>query len=415
MPRRRRSRLPPPPTAPTWSSSAAASWASRPRARCSGGGPTCASSSLERERALAAHQSGHNSGVVHAGLYYAPGSLKARLCREGKAALEAYCAERGIPVQRVGKLVVALSKDELPRFESLEAQCPGERGRGTRDGRAGADPGARAACEGIRGLWSPATGIVDFRAVALAYRRRHPGRRRLDRDGPGRDRPRASAATASSSPPIGASRRRLRRRVRRPVVGPRGGHDRRHGRRADRPVPRRLLHAHARCAGARPRADLPGPRPALPVPRHPLHRAATTAPSGPARTPSSPSPATVTGATTSTSARSSPIARHSRLPASGSHGSGGRASPSSGATSRSGRSRDELRRYVPALRNDQLRFGPSAFGPRRSTPTGRWSTTSGSAAAGASSTSGTRRRPGATASLAIARVLADELETRLAA
>src|SRR4051794_35898019 len=71
---------------------------------------------LERESELATHQSGHNSGVVHAGLYYAPGSLKARLCRAGKRDLEAFCDAHGIPVERTGKLVVALDDTELERF-----------------------------------------------------------------------------------------------------------------------------------------------------------------------------------------------------------------------------------------------------------------------------------------------------------
>ena len=124
---------------------------------------------VEREPELAAHQTGHNSGVVHAGLYYTPGSLKARLCREGKVALEAYCAERGIEVQRVGKLVVALGEDELPRFEALEAKA---RENGV-EGLETVGPERIRELEphvlGIRGLWSPGTGIVDFRAVANAY------------------------------------------------------------------------------------------------------------------------------------------------------------------------------------------------------------------------------------------------------
>jgi L-2-hydroxyglutarate oxidase LhgO len=124
---------------------------------------------VEREAELAAHQTGHNSGVVHAGLYYTPGSLKARLCREGKVALEAYCAERGIEVQRVGKLVVALTEDELPRFEALDAKA---RENGV-DGLETVGPERIRELEphaaGIRGLWSPGTGIVDFRAVANAY------------------------------------------------------------------------------------------------------------------------------------------------------------------------------------------------------------------------------------------------------
>jgi L-2-hydroxyglutarate oxidase len=124
---------------------------------------------VEREPELAAHQTGHNSGVVHAGLYYTPGSLKARLCREGKVALEAYCAERGIEVRRVGKLVVALTEDELPRFEALEAKARenGVEGLETVGPERIRELEPHAA--GIRGLWSPGTGIVDFRAVANAY------------------------------------------------------------------------------------------------------------------------------------------------------------------------------------------------------------------------------------------------------
>ena len=124
---------------------------------------------LEREAELAAHQSGHNSGVVHAGLYYAPGSLKARLCREGKAELEGYCAARGISVKRVGKLVVAVTDDELARLDALHV-------RATANGVPGLElVGAERIREvephasGIRALWSPTTAIVDFRAVALAY------------------------------------------------------------------------------------------------------------------------------------------------------------------------------------------------------------------------------------------------------
>lgn len=124
---------------------------------------------LEREASLGAHQSGHNSGVVHAGLYYVPGSLKARLCREGKAALEAYCAEKGIPVQRVGKLVVALTEEELPGFEALDARA---RENGV-EGIETVGPERIRELEphvaGIRGLWSPGTGIVDYLAVTLAY------------------------------------------------------------------------------------------------------------------------------------------------------------------------------------------------------------------------------------------------------
>jgi L-2-hydroxyglutarate oxidase LhgO len=124
---------------------------------------------LEREKRLAAHQSGHNSGVVHAGLYYAPGSAKARLCREGKELLEGYCADRGIPLERIGKLVVALDREELPRLEELERRA---RANGVPGLEAIDEAGIRQiepAAAGIRALWSPGTGVVDYRRVASAY------------------------------------------------------------------------------------------------------------------------------------------------------------------------------------------------------------------------------------------------------
>jgi (S)-2-hydroxyglutarate dehydrogenase len=124
---------------------------------------------LEREPELAAHQSGHNSGVVHAGLYYAPGSLKAKLCREGKAALESYCAEKHIPLEHTGKLVVALTDAELRPLTALHE-------RATANGVPGLElvgPERMREIEphaaGIQGLWSPTTGIVDFRTVTLSY------------------------------------------------------------------------------------------------------------------------------------------------------------------------------------------------------------------------------------------------------
>ncbi len=124
---------------------------------------------LEREPELAAHQSGHNSGVVHAGLYYAPGSLKAQLCREGKAALETYCAAKGIALQRTGKLVVALANDELERLTALHERATANDVPGLELVGAERIREIEPHVAGIRALWSPTTGIVDFRAVALSY------------------------------------------------------------------------------------------------------------------------------------------------------------------------------------------------------------------------------------------------------
>lgn len=123
---------------------------------------------VEKESELATHQTGHNSGVLHAGLYYAPGSLKATLCREGKADLEAFAAAQAIPVERCGKLVIAVDSNELPRLEAVRERA-----------EANGVPGLEAVgperireiephVVGVRGLWSPETAIVDFRRVALA-------------------------------------------------------------------------------------------------------------------------------------------------------------------------------------------------------------------------------------------------------
>ena len=124
---------------------------------------------LERESRLAPHQTSHNSGVVHAGIYYAPGSLKARLCVAGMRALYAFCAERGIAHERCGKLIVALAEDELEGLRELERRgnangVPGLRMLGPDELRE-VEPHAT----GVAALHSPETGIVDFAAVAAAY------------------------------------------------------------------------------------------------------------------------------------------------------------------------------------------------------------------------------------------------------
>ena len=77
---------------------------------------------LEKEQRVATHQTGHNSGVVHAGLYYAPGTLKAVLCQRGRVLTRDYCRERNLPYREVGKLVVALTDDELPALANIESR-----------------------------------------------------------------------------------------------------------------------------------------------------------------------------------------------------------------------------------------------------------------------------------------------------
>jgi len=126
---------------------------------------------LEAEDRLAAHQTGHNSGVIHSGLYYKPGSLKARTCRAGLEAMYQFCAEEGVPHKKCGKLVVATRAEELPRLETLE-----ERGRAngvsvrrlTADQLREYEPEVR----GVAGLWVSDTGIVNYSAVAEAMARR---------------------------------------------------------------------------------------------------------------------------------------------------------------------------------------------------------------------------------------------------
>ena len=124
---------------------------------------------LEREGAIATHQTSHNSGVVHQGVYYQPGSLKAALCVAGARELYEYCDARAIPVERCGKLIVATEPGQVARLEELERRgtangVPGL-ARVDRDRIAEIEPHVRA----LDGLHSPETGIVDYGQVAAAY------------------------------------------------------------------------------------------------------------------------------------------------------------------------------------------------------------------------------------------------------
>ena len=121
---------------------------------------------LERESTIGTHQTGHNSGVIHAGIYYAPGSLKAQLCTAGRVALYEYCDQHGVRYERCGKLIIARNDAEVPKLDELE-----------RRGRANGVPGLRrvSASEiadiephavGVAALHSPDTGIIDFGEVA---------------------------------------------------------------------------------------------------------------------------------------------------------------------------------------------------------------------------------------------------------
>jgi (S)-2-hydroxyglutarate dehydrogenase len=124
---------------------------------------------LEKEDRVARHQSGHNSGVIHSGIYYKPGSLKAKLCVEGAAAMLEFCRTYGIPHEVCGKVIVATQEEEFPRLEEL-------RRRGEANGLAGVrqigpeqlrdiEPNAT----GLRALVVPSTGITDYAAVCAKY------------------------------------------------------------------------------------------------------------------------------------------------------------------------------------------------------------------------------------------------------
>lgn len=123
---------------------------------------------FEKEDRLAAHQTGRNSGVVHAGLYYQPGSVKARLCRRGVGLLEEFCAERSIPRIACGKVLVALDEEERARLRDIEERAlangvPGIRILGPGELRE-LEPHVR----GIAALHSPSTSIVDYGQVTVA-------------------------------------------------------------------------------------------------------------------------------------------------------------------------------------------------------------------------------------------------------
>lgn len=126
---------------------------------------------LEAEDSLAQHQTGHNSGVIHSGLYYRPGSLKARTCRAGMKAMYRFCAEENVPYRQCGKLVVAVDESELPALATLE-----DRGRanGVVLKRVGHDEITEhePAATGVSGLWVTETGIVDYAVVTAALARR---------------------------------------------------------------------------------------------------------------------------------------------------------------------------------------------------------------------------------------------------
>jgi L-2-hydroxyglutarate oxidase len=133
--------------------------------------PRCSLTVLEKEAEVGSHQTGHNSGVIHAGIYYKPGSYKAMLCVEGVRLMKSFCEESGVAWESCGKVIVATDDSELARLEELYR-------RGVANGVSGLEligpdrlreiePHARA----VRALVSPGTAIVDFKEVAEAMAR----------------------------------------------------------------------------------------------------------------------------------------------------------------------------------------------------------------------------------------------------
>ena len=124
---------------------------------------------IEKGSEVAGQQTGHNSGVIHSGIYYRPGSLKAQFCVDGRNSIVEFCEEHGIKFERCGKLIMASHEEELPRMETLFE-------RGTANGVEGLEmvgPERIAEIEphvsAIKALWSPATAIVDFSAITREY------------------------------------------------------------------------------------------------------------------------------------------------------------------------------------------------------------------------------------------------------
>lgn len=124
---------------------------------------------FEKEARVASHQTGHNSGVVHAGIYYAPGSAKARMTRRGVSLLRAYCSERGLPYDERGKLVVARNEAETVRLRELERRSLANGVPGVRWLSGAQLRELEPDVAGAAALLSPSTAIVDYPAIARSF------------------------------------------------------------------------------------------------------------------------------------------------------------------------------------------------------------------------------------------------------
>lgn len=124
---------------------------------------------LDKEKEVASHQTGHNSGVIHSGLYYKPGSLKARLCVEGRTAMVQFCSEHDIPYEICGKIIIATEESEVPGLQELLRRGQANGVSGLRELDASQIREIEPYASGIRGIYVPETGITDFKAVSSKY------------------------------------------------------------------------------------------------------------------------------------------------------------------------------------------------------------------------------------------------------
>ena len=126
---------------------------------------------LDKEARVAAHQSGHNSGVIHAGVYYGIGSRKAVMCRAGRSQLEDFAVRHNVPFERCGKLIVATTDAERARLQDLLARAAGNGVPGVKLVRPERMKEIEPHVRGVEALWSPETGVIDFRLIAEAIAR----------------------------------------------------------------------------------------------------------------------------------------------------------------------------------------------------------------------------------------------------
>ncbi|XP_029808321.1 L-2-hydroxyglutarate dehydrogenase, mitochondrial isoform X3 [Suricata suricatta] len=124
---------------------------------------------LEKEKGLAVHQTGHNSGVIHSGIYYKPESLKAKLCVQGAALIYEYCKQKGISYKQCGKLIVAVEQEEIPRLQALYERGLQNGVQGLRLIQQEDIKKKEPYCRGLMAIDCPYTGIVDYRQVALSF------------------------------------------------------------------------------------------------------------------------------------------------------------------------------------------------------------------------------------------------------